>query len=183
MRYTAKAFAASLTTISALALQPLSAQEREWSIYEPCSKIPEDAERLKCFDRTFARENAIIAEQKEAERRREAENFGLTPSQIREREENAASSSSGDRRAIAQAADDDADDGEVTTTIDEVLTDARGDYVMLMANGQIWRSTSNKSFRGRIRAGWSVTISQIWSGGYRLKIKDKRGFLGVKRIR
>lgn len=151
-------------------------------------------ERLACFDRTYAQETEIIAERVEEKRQRTVADFGLSPKQINEREEreseraaqavtSAPANNDSSSEAVAAAPAQQAEDGQITTTVTEVLTDALGNYVLILDNGQMWRSTSNKTFRGRIRTGWSVTIRKIWSGGFRMKIEDKRGFLGVVRIR
>ena len=64
-----------------------------------------------------------------------------------------------------------------------MLTDQRGNYVILLDNGQMWRSTAAKNYRGSIRPGWKVEIKEGKFAGYRLTIEGKTGFLGVERIR
>ena len=165
----------------------LAQQPRE-SPYAGCAQITDDRERLACFDRTFANEAKIVAQLAEAERKAEAEEFGLTPKQIREREERQAKRTgavAADEAAAAPAlATEDSKDGfKVTAAVTEVLTDALGNYVVILDNGQIWRSTANKSLRGSIRPGAQAEIVKIWSGGYRMTFKDRSGFLGVARMR
>lgn len=201
MKLSRTALAAASIAVLTTAPCSLSAQERETSIYAKCAQIADDAERLACFDATYAREETLLAEKAEAERLREIEDFGLTPAQIAEREEREREEGAARRAEIEREADDDAraaladseqapaeelednDDDVVTARVSEVLKDALGNYVVLLDNGQIWRSTSNKSFRGRIRSGWKAEVEEIWSGGYRMRFDEKRGFLGVKRMR
>ncbi|PLK25213.1 hypothetical protein C0V72_02670 [Porphyrobacter sp. TH134] len=180
------------------------AQTPRESIYAACAQMTDDRERLACFDRTYASETAVIAERAETERRVEAEAFGLTPKQLREREDRAkanplpVTSSALASAAVpvgapapapssppvaATAAADTANDTKVISVVAEVLTDGLGNHVIILENGQMWRSTSNKSFRGRVKAGWKAEINKIWSGGFRMTFADKTGFLGVTRMR
>lgn len=168
-----------------LLLAPIAsmAQERSESIYAPCSVILNDAERLLCFDKTYQQEIAIDEQRAQDRRDVEIKNFGLNSKQVRLQEQE-KSSASAQQEIVYQNASANADDElRVRAMITEVLTDALGNNVLILDNGQIWRSTSNKSFKGRVKTGWPVEISKIWSGGYRLTIKDKTGFLGVARVR
>lgn len=160
-----------------------AAQDQENdSIYAPCARIVDGAQRLACFDETYARERAVEAERAEALRRQEAENFGLTPAQIRERE--VRSAELGSNVSAGEPASERDEYGQtIMSPVSEVFKDSLDNYVVLLDNGQVWRSTSNTSWRGRIKPGWNAKIEKIWSGGYRLRFDEKRGYLGVTRLR
>ena len=172
---------------------------RHWSVLQRSVCRSAGTAGEHCFDRTYANETAVIADRVEAERKVEAEAFGLTPKQIRERNESVAAVPSATASVAvtasaptvsaqaaapaATAAADASNEAKVTSAVAEVLTDGVGNHVIILENGQMWRSTSNKSFRGRVKAGWKVEIVKIWSGGYRMTFADKTGFLGVSRMR
>lgn len=197
MKHTRNAITASIGLGFLLCHVAAHSQDSTESIYAPCGIITDNAERLACFDRTLAQETAIREQRNAMKREVEIESFGLTPKQLREREQaNIASAARSDSSSIdineapdqtdtssALFQEDKKTENNISAVVSEVLTDALGNYVLILDNGQIWRSTSNKSFRGRVRNGWQVEISKIWSGGYRLTIADKTGFLGVSRVR
>lgn len=178
---------------AALALLPLGvAKGQSDDPYAPCSRIADEQERLACFDRTYAAQAALRADDAEEER---AE-FGFTDTQLSRRESEASDSgvpaaaeagealpadSTMDVGTVAADADDAAD--EVTSSVVEVFEDGARRAVILLANGQVWRATSNSNFRRRVRAGWNATIVRSLTGGYRLKFEGQRGFLGVSRVR
>lgn len=193
MRYHTSKTAIVLSIGAGLSPVPLAGQEVRESIYAQCAQIPDDRERLACFDQTYARENDLIEERDEARRLSELERFGLTPKQVRERESDQSETSAtatingGQNDALstgptAQASSQGADI-EIAAVVSEVLTDELGNFVLFLDNGQIWRTTSNKSLRGRVKTGWKAKIVKIWSGGYRMTFAEKSGFLGVKRVR
>lgn len=175
-----------LALVATLALAPAGAmgQGQQASPYEPCSRIVDNAARLQCFDATYARETTL-AVQREVERKEEVvENFGFSEAQVEERarEERQAQVAAGatpPATAIGVA-----EDGEsLTGTVKEVFTDQRNNYVVMLDNGQIWRSTAAKNYRGSIRPGWKVQIKEGKFAGYRMTFEGKTGFLGVERIR
>ncbi|WP_306093785.1 hypothetical protein [Qipengyuania flava] len=50
-------------------------------------------------------------------------------------------------------------------------------------NGQEWQVLSTGGLRAQFKPGQSVTISESATGGYRIRIADKKGFKGVSRVR
>ena len=166
--------------------------------YEVCSKIGDDARRLACFDATYAKEVSLAetrAQEREeraiAQEQREVDNFGFTQAQVEEREK----AEREERRAEAVAAGQptaemdreerlvERADPRVASSVAEVWTDQRRKYVLLLANGQIWRANSEGNYRGSIRPGWNVEIKKGKIGGFRLHVEGKTGFLGVDRVR
>ena len=172
------ALAAALVLIPAAA----TADDPRPSPYEPCSRILDNAARLQCFDATFAREASLAVQRQEEQRVEAVENFGFSGAQIQERAREA-------REAQVAAGEQPApltpmSEGEaIQTTVREVLLDQRNNYVLMLENGQIWRATAAKNYRGSIRPGWKVQIKEGAFSGYRLTIEGTTGSLGVERVR
>ncbi|GMM93328.1 hypothetical protein [Qipengyuania sp. MTN3-11] len=177
-----------LATIGAL-LSPTSAGAQDLlERYDLCAETADDAARLACFDRTYREERESRAARAEAERARLADRFGLSAIQIAEREEEAlaeAEASTDPLRIAAaeQAAQQREEESEVVSEVTDVFTDESRRPVVLLSNGQVWRATSNRTLRGAPRAGWTATVRQTWSGGYRMTFEEKNGYLGVGRVR
>ncbi|ANY21328.1 hypothetical protein A6F68_02839 [Tsuneonella dongtanensis] len=174
---------AALAASLAILATSSAAKDREPSPYEPCSRIEDNAARLQCFDATYAREEALVAAKESKKREDAVENFGFSEADI-EKRERAARPDSAERQASAAVSTETPMDGKaIQATITEVLTDQRGNHVLLLDNGQIWRSTAAKNYRGSVRAGWKVEIKEGKFAGYRLTFEGKTGFLGVERVR
>ncbi|MBX7527507.1 hypothetical protein [Qipengyuania vesicularis] len=169
---------------------PLAAQDTGADPYGECARISEDAARLACFDATYVRESALASQRVEEEKEATEDSFGFNENELRQREaeraaEVAASApqSAEVPGAVAAAQQPEPAFEGIRATITEVLTDRRGERVIMLSNGQIWRTTAVKSYRGSVREGWVVEITEGTMGGYRMKFEDRRGFLGVRRVR
>lgn len=157
----------------------LQAQDQP-SIYDRCAAIEDDVARLSCFDATYDNERKTRIAVAERERERRADEFGLSAVQIEERDEarrEARPGSDVQRSAMVEEKD------EITSAVVEVFVDAARRSVILLENGQVWRATSNRTFRGAPRDGWRATVKKNWSGGYRMTFDERSGFLGVSRVR
>jgi hypothetical protein len=66
-------------------------------------------------------------------------------------------------------------------TITKVRRTAFGKIVATLDNGQVWRETDGSHYRGSVRAGNAVVISQRPLGGYQMKIGDQSGVVLVRR--
>ena len=140
---------------------PVQAQEAG-SPYDECAALADPAERLACFDRTYASERVTLAARRaEAEERRDAE-FGFR-----------------DAAPDAQAAESDV----VSATVAEVLQGDRRSQVVLLDNGQLWREIDGSTMRNRVRAGWTASISRHWSGAYEMRFDGRSGYVRVVRLR
>lgn len=183
--------------VSIVAIPSALAQDQS-NPYEPCSRIADNSQRLACFDATYAREVTLretraqeALAREEAERERERENFGLSGAQIeqleREQREEAVATGEVSQEEFARVEEEEKReeerDNEIKSTILEVFTDRQRNTVILLENGQIWRATSNRSYRGSIKEGWSITIKRAGFSGYRLTFDDRNGYIGVRRIR
>ncbi len=140
---------------------PAAAQEDP---YAACAAMESNAERLACFDATYARQRVVIAEQAEQADEQREEVFGF-----REQDD-----------AIERAAPEDA---SVTATVTEILQGARRSQVILFDNGQLWREIEGSTLRNRVRVGWVGTISRHWSGAYEIRFEQGSGYLRVERMR
>lgn len=184
--------------LASIMLAPGAFAQEPADPYEPCSRISDDAQRLACFDATFVREVTLretraqeALARAEAERERERENFGLSGAQIEqiEREDRAEAVASGElapeelARVEEEEKQEEERDNEIRSTILEVFTDRQRNTVLLLENGQVWRATSNRSYRGSIKEGWTITIRRAGFSGYRLTFDDRNGYIGVRRIR
>ena len=143
--------------------------------YARCAALGGDAQRLACFDQTYAHSAEIQAEQqRQQEETRETE-FGLS---ARERDEAGES-------VPGQSADDrarNAPEPGLMAQIAAVSEDGRRALVQL-DNGQVWRETDGSTMRNRVRTGWTATITRHWSGAYEMRFAERSGYLRVARVR
>jgi len=153
------AFAAPLLLVAAPAL----AQDAEDDPYGDCAAIESDAERLACYDATYADQRVVIAERAVRDEERREEVFGF-------------------READASLERGEAENPAITVTVTEVLRGARRSQVLLMDNGQLWREISGSTLRNRVRDGWVGTITRHWSGAYEIRFEGRSGYLRVARV-
>ncbi|WP_340588455.1 hypothetical protein [Erythrobacter alti] len=154
------ALAAPLLLIGAPAL----AQHAGDDPYADCAALEDNAERLACFDTTYAEQRVVLAERAAREEEQREEVFGF-------------------READVALDDGDADDVAVTATVSEVLQGARRSQVLLLDNGQLWRESDGSTLRNRVREGWVGTITRHWSGAYEIRFEGRSGYFRAARIR
>ena len=128
--------------------------------YAACAALTDDAERLGCFDATYAAQSVILAEAAEREEELVEQTFGVR----------------GEDTAI------DRDDISVTATVTEILQGARRSQVLLLDNGQLWREIQGSTLRNRVREGWVGTVTRHWSGAYEMRFEGRSGYLRVARV-
>ena len=132
---------AALLLPAALIAAPAAAQDAD-DPYSSCAAITDNAQRLACFDATYAAQRVVIAERAEAEEQAREEVFGF-------REEDAM-------------LEDANDESTLTVTVTEVLQGARRSQVLLLDNGQLWREIDGSTLRNLPRSvGSSVGISVV----------------------
>ncbi|KLI64572.1 hypothetical protein [Aurantiacibacter marinus] len=148
--------------LAALAV-PANAQDAADDPYGECAAIEDSAERLECFDNTYARQRVVIAERAVRAEEERAEVFGFR-----------------DEDAVLERTRD--PDASITATVSEVLQGALRSQVLLMDNGQLWREISGSTLRNRIREGWTATITRHWSGAYEMRFEGRTGYLRVARV-
>lgn len=143
---------------------PAMAQEDD--PYAPCAAMTDSAQRLACFDTTYAAQRVVIAERAEATEAERAEVFGF-------REE--------DR--VVERAEETAEEVTLSGTVAELLQGSGRSRVIRLDNGQLWREVSGSTLRNRPREGWVATISRHWSGVYEMRFEGRSGYLRVARVR
>ena len=174
-----------------------AAQEAEVTFEDPyasCAAITgDDAARLRCFDATYANQITVRADAEAARIAREAaeearreEEFGLNVFQRREARADEIVEQEGETREAAEAivaAEEAEDEVEIVSVVTEVFEDGARRQVVLLANGMMWRETSNSTIRRRIRAGWTARLEESFSGGFRMRFDEQSGYMGVTRVR
>ena len=141
---------------------PAAAQETE-DPYAACAELAGDAERLACFDATYAAQRVILAEAAERAEVQREEVFGFR----------------GEDRAAEMAQREEV---SLTATVTEVLQGARRSQVLLFDNGQLWREIEGSTLRNRVREGWTGTVTRHWSGAYEIRFEGRSGYLRVTRV-
>lgn len=147
----------------ALLASPAAAQEAA-NPYAACAAMRDNAQRLACFDSTYAAQSVAIAAREEREGARRENLFGFR-----------------DQEAVA--AREEAEGAGLAITVSEVLRNSRRDQILLLDNGQLWREIDGSTMRNRVREGWAGTVSQHWSGAYEIRFEGRFGYLRVARIR
>ena len=141
---------------------PAAAQDSA-NPYAACAAITDNAQRLACFDATYAEQTVVIAEREEAVAAQREEVFGFREQDdVIERQPEAA---------------------VLTVTVQEILQGNRRSQVLLMDNGQLWREIDGGTLRNRVREGWTGTITRHWSGAYEIRFEGRSGYLRVARMR
>lgn len=141
---------------------PAAAQDSA-NPYAACAAITDSAQRLACFDATYAEQTVVIAERAEAVAAEREEVFGFREQDdVIERQPEAA---------------------VLTVTVQEILQGNRRSQVLLMDNGQLWREIDGGTLRNRVREGWTGTITRHWSGAYEIRFEGRSGYLRVARMR
>ncbi|MBO9503496.1 hypothetical protein J7348_02560 [Qipengyuania flava] len=125
-----------------------------------CRAIGSDDDRLACYDAALDAQYGVDEELVEKRKEYRRQRFGLPVD------------SSGARmtelEAIVAAVDSNLRTRQTTVALD---------------NGQEWQVLSTGGLRAQFKPGQSVTISESATGGYRIRIADKKGFKGVSRVR
>lgn len=157
-----------VATLLALPASLLAQADEAWvekTRLETCAGIAEDIARLACFDAILGGETAA----NEEELRQEVEeDFGLAESR--------SDTLQARKEAIAE-------DLVISTQVTGVTLSGRRNYVLTLANGQVWRTNESGNLRHRFRGNEDVEIEKSRFGGYRLKVEGKVGHAGVVRVR
>lgn len=189
----------SVTAAPADALGPL----------RKCGLIADDAARLACYDQALAAIDTAAA-QAVAQRRVEAEARAKLEAERQAQEklaaeqrakQEAAQRAKEAKQAAARAEQAKRDafgaeqlpkghqilkpeepQNELKGTITELLTDAFGNIVVVLDNGQVWRQTDSASLPP-VRVGDAVTIQRGILGSFRMTFVKQRRTVEVKRFR
>lgn len=159
---------------------PAAALAEEDELLKPfrkCADIGDAAGRLACFDAALKESEGQLSSRKVTRARRAREDFGLSATQVAEREAAAPSQSA------ASVEDSQREPISIKSTLVEKFTDGNGKAVFLLQNGQTWREIPGSTYGGIIRSGWPLEIRRTRLGGYRLQFDGKTGFFSVRRLR
>jgi hypothetical protein len=142
-----------------------------------CVKITADTERLSCFDKAMA---STSPEARAASEKRAAEAVVVAAATAKAKAEADAAKAKAD--AIAQR-DSFGAEGvatsstrfetpagelqEIETSVTELLTNASGQWLFLLENGQLWKQ-ADTSRVPHVRVGDRVKVTRAGLGGYHL---------------
>lgn len=155
-----------------------------------CATIDNDAARLACFDKEMiaidsvaaqaAKERAVAlaAKTKADVIRIEAERVAEASRVLQAKKD----SFGAEQLAATQRAKDQSDVKELDATIVEVLTNALGDFTLVLDNGQIWKQTESATLPP-VRNGDVVRIKKGLIGGFRLTFVKMGRTVSVRRFR
>jgi hypothetical protein len=174
----AKAAYSSAIIFGALVAAPASAQTPEAAVlapFEECAALSDATERLACYDNAIGRARSV-AEVNIAEREKQRrDEFGLNTVQREERDQD-------DERTKAIGIEEDV--REINANISNAYADARTGYrLFILDNGQIWQESSKGTLRRTPNEGAAIAIRRGGVGGFQLRVKDKKGFTYVKRLK
>ncbi|TXG85562.1 MAG: hypothetical protein E6R12_00465 [Sphingomonadales bacterium] len=137
------------------------------SALEACVGIASDKDRLTCYDTAMGR-----AQQSAATSDLPAQKPTVTP------EEAFGSESLRRPKEVREAEQSQTLDA----TIEEILTAARGELVLILNNGQIWRQNEATSLPP-LKVGDPVVIKRGLIGSYRMTLKKQHRTINVRRIK
>jgi len=197
--------------VSGVASSPLfAAPDDPLSTFEACEGIDGDSDQLACFRETLARLKAggsgtampspddipataeremtrHLGEEHEVrvQEAREAamQEFGLDEKtkQVLNAEPPTERIEAPAETSVRELKEASREPQSLLATITKVRRTAFGKIVATLDNGQVWRETDGSYYRGSVRAGKAVVISQRALGGYQMKIGDQPGVVLVRR--
>lgn len=174
-----------------------------------CGVIAEDVARLACFDQALATIDAAAAQalaqrrlEAEARAKLEAERQAQEKLAAEQRARQEAAQRAADAEQAARRAEQAKRDAfgaeqlpkghqnpkpeepqkELKGSITELLTDAFGNIVVVLDNGQVWRQTDSVSLPP-VRVGDAVLIQRGLLGSFRMTFVKQRRTVDVKRFR
>ena len=133
----------------------------------PCATVTDPTERLACYDADFppaagARSWAV---DRQAEKEKALQEFGLNKAQLRVREPDRMRETSPD---------------QIQATVARVGSRPTGERVVTLENGQVWLLTEATS-KGSLKSGDQVVIREAAMGSYML-LTSRRIPLRARRI-
>jgi hypothetical protein len=187
---------AILILIFSLGLTESSAQEEGQGELQKCVSMPEDAARLACFDAYAARVRkqdsaSLKAKNRQAEtatppkHQERQENFGLTNTEIARREAQAAEqeTQSNEVASVPVKAEKLVPEGVVAHVEIFARLKRSNNIHITLDNGQIWQEIDGSPFRGSVKPGTEVRITERRFGGYQMKIPGRSSPILVRRIK
>lgn len=144
----------------------------------------DDAERIACLEnaiRTLQDAGLAAAPSEPAETTvADAEDVdaptGLGAEQVAARQ---------DRKKSPKEKEQDKEDNTVTVALNDYAVAANGEYILFLANGQVWRQKSKANARVKLFSGkdYTVIVKKGALSGYRATIKEAKRTFVVERIK
>jgi hypothetical protein len=161
-----------------------------------CVKITADTERLACFDKAMA---STSPEARAASDKRAAEAAVVAAAAAKAKAEADAEADAAKAKADAAAQRDSfgaegvasstarfetpaGELQEIETSVTELLTNASGQWLFLLENGQLWKQ-ADTSRVPHVRVGDRVKVTRASLGGYHLNFLKQKVWVLVKRVR
>jgi hypothetical protein len=157
-----------------------------------CVKITSDTERLACFDKAMA---SASPEARAASEKRAAEAAVVAAAAAKAKAEADAAKAEADVIAQRDAFGAEAvasrptrfeppagELQEIETSVTELLTNASGQWLFLLENGQLWKQ-ADTSRVPHVRIGDRVKVTRAALGGYHLNFLKQKSWVLVKRVR
>lgn len=152
---------------------------------EDCRTVENDLHRLMCYDAAI---DALNKKQVTAAPVAQAKNVAPTTTQAPQVK---VAPTNPVQEVVANSATDtefglehknigkEADSQELESTISTVKKAPRGELILTLDNGQVWRQLGTDSFR--VKAGQTVIISRGAFNSFLLRLEDKNKSIRVKR--
>ena len=172
-KFVFSSFAAAMAIIGAANAQDYIAQCRESAVG--------DAERIECLENAIRALQgdglaAVPAETSVAEVEDLDAPSGLGAEQVAARQ---------DRKKPKEEKKKEKEDNTVTVGLRDFAVAANGEYILFLANGQVWRQKAKANARVRLFPGkdYTITVKKGALSGYRATINEARRTFVVERIK
>lgn len=170
-----RAFPLSAALLTGMFAVPAAAQSADALL--TCARIARDADRLACFDAEVAK---VSAEARAISDARRAESARIAAAEAAAEAKARREAFGGE--AIGKQRVDPEEIKQVETSVTEILSNASGLGVYVLANGQIWRQVDTAN-TPRARAGEAVVLTRAPLGGYRLTFPRTKRWVSVRRMK
>jgi hypothetical protein len=184
-----------LLLLGALGLAASPSQVDGKDDLEKCLSVRDDAQRLACFDAYALQvESQETAESKAAdvhegpaqstEEKKVQDNFGLTVSEIADREAEIARQRAETDETDSKALVPEKPVPEALVARVETFTRLnRSNKIRItLDNGQVWQEIDGAAFRGSVQPGAEVTITERRFGGYKMSVPGRSSVILVRRL-
>jgi hypothetical protein len=144
-----------------------------------CATMMDDTARLACYDAIAASRSAEAVAAAEKRKAAAAERAEREAKEKAERQQQAFGAEQVPSREGGGEGSEEVD--QISATISEVLKDARGNYIVVLSNGQMWRQLDGTLYG--LRSGDEVEIKRRALSGYKMTIKKLRRTVAASRMR
>ena len=186
----------TLLLLGALGLPASPSQVDAKDDLEECLSVRDDAQRLACFDAyalqvesqdTAEAQAANVHEEpaQSSEEKKVQDNFGLTESEIADREAEIARQRAETAEINSKAPVPEKPAPESLVARVETFTRLNRSNKIRIAldNGQVWQEIDGAAFRGSVEPGAEVTITERRFGGYKMSVPGRSSVILVRRLK